>query len=234
MRAPAAGPLRGLRGGARGGAEVPATRGPIWRSVRCAATAWDPTPPRRSPSWHGPRHCGRRYRSAIGRSTDVTSGHGAPASATMIALAACHGPAAACVAAATRPGRSGGLPGPLRRGRVDVTASGYCGDPDQRRRRPARCPPVRARAVPRCVRAVARTEISVLLGARFPLCLASLDRLSQLSTTRAGARVVSATRTLRARGEGDASASAGGGAHGTHSVSRFLLAHHHRCFLPPP
>ena len=138
------------------------------------------------------------------RSTDVTSGHGAPASATMIALAACHGPAAACVAAATRPGRSGGLPGPLRRGRVDVTASGYCGDPDQRRRRPARCPPVRARAVPRCVRAVARTEISVLLGARFPLCLASLDRLSQLSTTRAGARVVSATRTLRARREGDA------------------------------
>ena len=120
------------------------------------------------------------------------------------ALAACHGPAAACVAAATRPGRSGGLPGPLRRGRVDVTASGYCGDPDQRRRRPARCPPVRARAVPRCVRAVARTEISVLLGARFPLCLASLDRLSQLSTTRAGARVVSATRTLRARREGDA------------------------------
>ena len=38
------------------------------------------------------------------RSTDVTSGHGAPASATMIApaachgLAACHGPAATCVA----------------------------------------------------------------------------------------------------------------------------------------
>ena len=49
----AAGLLRGLRGGARGGAEVPATRGPIWRSVRCAATARDPTPPRRSPSRHG-------------------------------------------------------------------------------------------------------------------------------------------------------------------------------------
>ena len=32
------------------------------------------------------------------RSTDVTSGHGAPASATMIAPAACHGPAATCVA----------------------------------------------------------------------------------------------------------------------------------------
>ena len=68
----AASPLRGLRGGARGGAEVPATRGPIWRSVRCAATAWDPTPPRRSPSWHGPRHCGRRYRSASHRSLSAS------------------------------------------------------------------------------------------------------------------------------------------------------------------
>jgi hypothetical protein len=68
----AAGPLRGLRGGARGGAEVPATRGPIWRSVRCAATARDPTPPRRSPSWHGPRHCGRRYRSASHRSLSAS------------------------------------------------------------------------------------------------------------------------------------------------------------------
>ena len=92
--------------------------------------------------------------------------------------------------------------GPLRRGRVDVTASGYCGDPDQRRRRPARCPPVRARAVPRCVRAVARTEISVLLGARFPLCLASLDRLSQLSTAaREQVRAWSPPRVLSARGE---------------------------------
>ena len=32
------------------------------------------------------------------------------------------------------------------------------------------------------MRAVARTEISVLIGAPFPLCLASLDRLSKLST----------------------------------------------------
>ena len=68
----AAGLLRGLRGGARGSAEVPATRGPIWRSVRCAATARDPTPPRRSPSWHGPRHCGRRYRSASHRSLSAS------------------------------------------------------------------------------------------------------------------------------------------------------------------
>ena len=68
----AAGLLRGLRGGARGGAEVPATRGPIWRSVRCAATARDPTPPRRSPSWHGPRHCGRQYRSASHRSLSAS------------------------------------------------------------------------------------------------------------------------------------------------------------------
>ena len=168
----AAGLLRGLRGGARGGAEVPATRGPIWRSVRCAATARDPTPPRRSPSWHGPRHCGRRYRST------VTAGHGAPASAMMIAPAAFRDPVAARVAAAARLGRSGSLPGPSRHARGgewtsprgDIAAIRMQG---QRRLRPARCPPARARAVPRCVRAVARTEISVLLGAPFPLCLAS-------------------------------------------------------------
>jgi hypothetical protein len=61
---------------------------------------------------------------------------------------------------------------PTRAGRVDVTASG-CDPRRQRRLRPARCPPAWARAVPRCVRAVARTEISVLLSAPFPLCLAS-------------------------------------------------------------
>jgi len=74
------------------------------------------------------------------RSTDVTSGHGAPAAATMIAPAAFHDPAAARVATAARPGRSGGLPGSLRRerGRVDVTTSG-CDPRCQRRLRPARC-----------------------------------------------------------------------------------------------
>ena len=41
----------------------------------------------------GPRHCGRRYRST------VTAGHGAPASAMMIAPAAFHDPVAARVAA---------------------------------------------------------------------------------------------------------------------------------------
>ena len=46
----------------------------------------------------------------------VTAGHGARASAMMIAPAAFHDPVAARVAAAARPGRSGGLPGPLRRG----------------------------------------------------------------------------------------------------------------------
>ena len=57
-------------------------------------------------------------------------------------------------------------------------------------------------AVPRCVRAVARTEISVLLGAPFPLCLASLDRLSQLSTaTREQVRAWSPPRVLSARAE---------------------------------
>eukprot|EP01046_Picozoa_sp_COSAG06_P005394 COSAG06_NODE_239_length_19404_cov_12.723284_25_plen_104_part_00 len=40
------------------------------------------------------------------RSTDVTSGHGAPAAATMIDPAAFHDPAAARVAAAARPGRA--------------------------------------------------------------------------------------------------------------------------------
>ena len=66
-------------------------------------------------------------------------------------------------------------------------------------------------AVPRCVRAVARTEISVLIGAPFPLCLASLDRLSKLSTAaREQARAWSPPRVLSARGEGDAAASAGG------------------------
>eukprot|EP01046_Picozoa_sp_COSAG06_P035517 COSAG06_NODE_3826_length_4863_cov_8.304156_2_plen_70_part_00 len=44
---------------------------------------------------------------------------------------------------------------------------------------------------------VARTEISVLLSAPFPLCLASLDRLSKLSTAareqaRAGPGMVAA------------------------------------------
>ena len=56
------------------------------------------------------------------RSTDVTSGRGAPASATMITLAAFHDPAAARVVAAARPGRSGGLPGPLRRERGEWTS----------------------------------------------------------------------------------------------------------------
>jgi len=56
------------------------------------------------------------------RSTDVTSGHGAPASAMMIAPAAFHDPVAARVAAAARPGRSGGLPGPLRRERGEWTS----------------------------------------------------------------------------------------------------------------
>ena len=50
------------------------------------------------------------------RSTDVTSGRGAPASAMMIAPAAFHDPVAA------RPGRSGGLPGPLRRERGEWTS----------------------------------------------------------------------------------------------------------------
>jgi hypothetical protein len=75
------------------------------------------------------------------------------------------------------------------RGRVDVTTRGYCGDPNDR-------------AVPRCVRAVARTEISVLIGAPFPLCLASLDRLSKLSTAaREQARAWSPPRVLSARAE---------------------------------
>jgi hypothetical protein len=111
----AAGLLRGLRGGARGGAEVPATRGPIWRSVRCAATAWDPTPPRRSPSWHGPRHCGRRSqhshlwpRRPSLRDDDRPGGFSDPAAARVVAAA--------------RPGRSGGLPGPLRRERGEWTS----------------------------------------------------------------------------------------------------------------
>ena len=56
------------------------------------------------------------------RSTNVTSGRGAPASATMIAPAASHDPAAARVVAAARPGRSGGLPGPLRRERGEWTS----------------------------------------------------------------------------------------------------------------
>jgi len=57
-------------------------------------------------------------------------------------------------------------------------------------------------AVPRCVRAVARTEISVLIGAPFPLCLASLDRLSKLSTAaREQARAWSPPRVLSARAE---------------------------------
>jgi len=52
----------------------------------------------------------------------VTAGHGAPASAMMIAPAAFHDPVAARVAAAARPGRSGGLPGPLRRERGEWTS----------------------------------------------------------------------------------------------------------------
>eukprot|EP01046_Picozoa_sp_COSAG06_P015089 COSAG06_NODE_957_length_11322_cov_9.239686_2_plen_112_part_00 len=56
------------------------------------------------------------------RSTDVTSGHGAPAAATMIAPAAFHDPAATRVATAARPGRSGGLPGSLRRERGEWTS----------------------------------------------------------------------------------------------------------------
>ena len=56
------------------------------------------------------------------RSQHVTSGRGAPASATMIAPAASHDPAAARVVAAARPGRSGGLPGPLRRERGEWTS----------------------------------------------------------------------------------------------------------------
>ena len=88
-----------------GGAGYARTHGGPWRSVRCAATARDPTPPRRSPSRHGGR--ASSLRTAISqryRSTDVTSGHGAPASATMIAPAAFHDPVAARVAAAARLG----------------------------------------------------------------------------------------------------------------------------------
>ena len=73
--------------------------------------------------------------------------------------------------------------------------------------------PAWARAVPRCVRAVARTEISVLLGAPFPLCLASLDCLSQLSTAAKEGSYVGTFRTIRrgllwspGRGRGRASA----------------------------
>ena len=57
-----------------------------------------------------------------GARSTVTSGRGAPASATMIAPAASHDPAAARVVAAARPGRSGGLPGPLRRERGEWTS----------------------------------------------------------------------------------------------------------------
>ena len=150
----AAGLLRGLRGGARGGAEVPATRGPIWRSVRCAATARDPTPPRRSPSWHGPRHCGRRYRST------VTSGRGAPASAMMIAPAA----------SPTRRPRAWWLPrvwadqevyqglsdAARTRGRVDVTTRGYRGDPNDRFNDDSDPPDVRRRGQGQYLGACAR------------------------------------------------------------------------------
>eukprot|EP01046_Picozoa_sp_COSAG06_P067941 COSAG06_NODE_17837_length_918_cov_2.886447_1_plen_110_part_00 len=52
------------------------------------------------------------------RSTDVTAGRGAPASATMVTLAAFHDPAAARAVAAARPGR----PGPLRRERGEWTS----------------------------------------------------------------------------------------------------------------
>ena len=132
------------------------------------------------------------------RSTDVPSGHGAPAAATMIAPAAFHDPAAARVAAAARPGYQGlsDASGASGRHREWMRSAASTTTPTRQ------MSPARARAVPRCVRAVARTEISVLLSASFPLCLASLDRLSQLSTaTREQVRAWSPPRVLSARAE---------------------------------
>jgi hypothetical protein len=119
------------------------------------------------------------------------------------------------------------------RGRVDVTASG-CDPRRQRGLRPARC---RRRGQGQYLGACARWRGRRSRCSSAPPSHCAWPPGPPVQAvhcrTRAGARVVSATRTLRARRRRRCSICRWL-AHGTHSASRSLLVHHHRRLLPPP
>ena len=97
------------------------------------------------------------------------------------------------------------------RGRVDVTTRGYCGDPNDRVNDDSDPPDVRRRGQGQYLGACARWRGRRSRCSSAPPSHCAWPPGPPVQAvhcrTRAGARVVSATRTLRARGEGDTSAS---------------------------
>ena len=176
------------------------------------------------------------------RSQHVTSGRGAPASATMIAPAA----------SPTRRPRAWWLPrvradqevyqglsdAARTRGRVDVTTRGYRGDPNDRFNDDSDPPDVRRRGQGRYLGACARwrgrrsrcSSAPPFHCAWPPWTACPSCPLPHASRRARGLRHAYSPRARRRR----RCSICRWLAHGTHSASRSLLVHYHRRLLPPP
>jgi len=213
--------------------EVP---GGPWRSVRCAATARDPTPPRRSPSRHGrasslrtaiSQHSHRWPRRSSLRDDDRPGGFSRPGGR---ARGGCR--ASGLIRKFTRAFAA------RTRGRVDVTTRGYCGDPNDRVNDDSDPPDVRRRGQGQYLGACARwrgrrsrcSSAPPSHCAWPPWTACPSCPLPHASRRARGLRHAYSPRARRRR----RCSICRWLAHGTHSASRSLLVHYHRRLLPPP